>query len=104
MIVRAGSDKSLFLIAQADHAELAARIMAEWKGGEWPQHPQRERILRAQIAFADKGFRRTSEPNHHCRPKTLGSDRIGFCSNWEVACAGILTSGRSAGGSTAGAA
>jgi hypothetical protein len=26
---------------------LAARIMAEWKGGAWPQHPQRERILRA---------------------------------------------------------
>lgn len=46
MIVRQ-SDQFLYLITQADHAALAARIMSFWQAGEWPSHPMRSRILHA---------------------------------------------------------
>src|SRR6266852_2587689 len=44
-----------------------------------------------------------SVPSHHCREKALGIEITVFCSKREVACAGIFTCGRNAGGRTAGA-
>ncbi len=68
MIVRTESDQWLYLITQADHAALAARIMAEWKAGAWLRHPQRERILRA-TAQHDCGWRE-SDASPSVSPET----------------------------------
>ncbi len=54
MIIRQQGDSLLF-ITQADHAQLAAAVMAHWHEDGFPTHPRRDAILRA-IAQHDNGW------------------------------------------------
>jgi hypothetical protein len=62
MIIRQNRD-SLLLIAQTDHARLAADLMTEWQADGLPTHPRRDVILLATREH-DNGWREEDAATH----------------------------------------
>jgi hypothetical protein len=62
VIIRRATDRRLFIL-QADHAALAATIMAQWRLSDLPGHPRRETILAATHSH-DDGWREEDAELH----------------------------------------